>query len=199
MVAGGNGTSAEGVAGAAPAPDTPALLAALRFAAEKHKGQPRKGRDAAPYINHPIAVAEILARYGCGGNLALLQAAILHDTIEDTDTTGPELEGAFGPAVRRLVEEVSDDKRLPKQERKRLQVEHAPHLSPEARQLKFADLICNVRDITHDPPEDWPDERRRAYLHWARQVAEGCRGVNPALEAELDAALAEGESVLREG
>ena len=94
------------------------LLAALRFAAEKHRSQRRKDSESTPYINHPIAVAELLARVGKVDNLELLQAAILHDTIEDTETTAQELDERFGERVRRLVEEVTDDKRLPKAERK---------------------------------------------------------------------------------
>lgn len=103
-----------------------AILAALHFAAEKHRDQRRKGQCASPYINHPIEVAELLVRVGQVGDVALLQAALLHDTVEDTQTTFQELEERFGTGVRTLVEEVTDDKSLPKEERKRRQVERAP-------------------------------------------------------------------------
>jgi (p)ppGpp synthase/HD superfamily hydrolase len=176
--------------------DNARLFAALHFAADKHRDQRRKGACASPYINHPIEVAELLVRVGRVTDVALLQAAILHDTLEDTETAARELEERFGSTVRRLVEEVSDDKSLPKEERKRLQVEHAPTLSRQARQIKLADKICNLRDLTERPPADWTLERRGAYLEWSEQVVAGCRGVNAHLEREFDEALAKGRARL---
>lgn len=173
-----------------------AILKALHFAAIKHRDQRRKDVEASPYINHPIEVAELLARVGEATDPVLLQGAILHDTIEDTRTTPEELEELFGPEVRRVVEEVTDDKRLPKAERKRLQIEHAPHLSQRARQIKLADKISNVLAVTQAPPADWPLERRVEYLNWTEQVVAGCRGCNPALESFYDETLAEGRRAL---
>jgi (p)ppGpp synthase/HD superfamily hydrolase len=158
------------------------ILKALRFASVKHRDQRRKDAEVSPYINHPIEVAELLARVGGITDLVVLQGAILHDTIEDTKTTPEELEAAFGPEVRRVVEEVTDDKRLPKAERKRLQIEHAPHLSERAKQIKIADKISNARAITQTPPVDWPMERRREYLDWTEAVVAGLRGCNQSLE-----------------
>jgi len=143
------------------------LLSALTFASLKHRQQRRKDADGTPYINHPIAVAEILARIGRVRDLVFLQAAILHDTIEDTQTTPEELQQRFGQEVRLLVQEVTDDKSLPKEERKRLQIEHAPALSAAAKQIKLADKICNLNDITLTQPIDWPLQRKRDYLDWA--------------------------------
>jgi guanosine-3',5'-bis(diphosphate) 3'-pyrophosphohydrolase len=171
--------------------DIAAIFAALHFAADKHRDQRRKGECASPYINHPIEVAELLVRVGGVTNSTLLQAAILHDTVEDTETTLQELEERFGPGVRHLVEELSDDKSLPKEERKRLQIEHASSLSEGARQIKLADKICNVRDITSKPPRDWSLERQIGYLEWSEQVVAGCRGVNERLEQAFRDALAE--------
>jgi guanosine-3',5'-bis(diphosphate) 3'-pyrophosphohydrolase len=162
------------------------VLKAIDFAADKHRLQKRKDKDASPYVNHPIKVAFVLSDEGKVHNLAHLQAAILHDTIEDTETTPEELEQEFGTAVRDLVLEVTDDKTLEKQERKRLQIEHAPHLSDAAKQIKLADKICNVVDITHSPPADWPLERKLDYLTWAENVVAGCRGVNAGLERRFD-------------
>lgn len=172
------------------------LLHAVGFAAEKHRHQRRKGKDRSPYINHPIAVAEILAHVGSITDLATLQAAILHDTIEDTETSPEELEEIFGAEVRDLVVEVTDDKTLPSAQRKRLQIEHAPHLSRRAKTIKLADKICNVRDVTHEPPEDWPMERRLKYLSWAESVAAGCRGANEKLERYFDDVLQRGRELL---
>ena len=169
--------------------DLVTLLATLHFAAQKHTLQRRKDCDATPYINHPIAVAELLARVAGTTDLATLQAALLHDTIEDTQTTPEELDELFGQEVRLLVQEVTDDKGLPKQTRKQLQIEHAPHLSARAKQIKLADKICNLSDITPAQPVDWPLERKRAYLDWAEQVVAGCRGANPQLEQLFDAVL----------
>ena len=172
------------------------LLAAVHFAADKHRDQRRKDAGASPYVNHPIEVAETLARVGGVGDPVALQAALLHDTLEDTLTTPSELEQAFGPEVRAVVEEVTDDKALEKGERKQRQIEHAPSLSPRAKLVKLADKICNVRDVIHAPPEHWPRERRREYVEWSAAVVAGCRGVNAALEACFDQLLEEGRRTL---
>lgn len=179
--------------------DTPAfaeILKALHFAADKHRDQRRKDAEASPYINHPIEVAELLARVGGVTDIATLQAAILHDTLEDTQTTAEELDAAFGVEVRRIVEEVTDDKTLVKAERKRLQIEHAPQISPRAKLVKLADKIANVRAVTRTPPAKWPLERRVDYLTWTEQVVAGLRGCSPALEKLYDEELKEGRRVL---
>ncbi len=165
------------------------LLRAVVFSAERHRNQRRKGVDGSPYINHPLEVAEMLANVAGVQDLNVLIAAVLHDTIEDTKTTSRELEEAFGSQVRLLVEEVTDDKSLPKPERKRLQIEHAPLLSPSAKLIKLADKVSNVRDIADRPPADWTVERRREYLDWATRVVAGCRGVSETLEREFDNAM----------
>ena len=172
------------------------LLRALHFAADKHRDQRRKGADASPYINHPIEVAELLARVGGVDDLATLRAAVLHDTVEDTEATLEELDAQFGAGVAALVAEVSDDKRLPKQERKRLQVERARRLSRAAKEIKLADKICNVRDVQSDPPAKWSVQRRLEYLDWTAEVVEGCRGANAALERRYDEALREARGAL---
>jgi guanosine-3',5'-bis(diphosphate) 3'-pyrophosphohydrolase len=172
------------------------LLRALSFAAEKHRHQRRKDAEASPYINHPIAVATVLAAEGDVFDNALLLAAALHDTVEDTRTTFSEIEENFGPAVAGLVREVTDDKSLDKAERKRLQIEHARMASPNAKQLKIADKICNVRDIAVYPPAKWPLHRRAEYLSWSEKVVNGCRGVNPKLDEAFDMAIANARAVL---
>lgn len=169
-----------------------ALLRALRFAAERHGGQRRKGASGVPYLHHLIDVASLLAGVGGGDDPVLLQAAVLHDVLEDTDATPDELEAGFGAEVRRTVEEVSDDKSLDWRERKRRQVERAPGLSLRARRIKLADKVANVRDVLHDPPAGWSDRRRLAYVEWAARVVEGCRGADPALERRFDEAAREG-------
>jgi len=169
------------------------ILKAFRFAAEKHNDQRRKDAKASPYINHLIGVAETLWSVGGVRDSALLVAAILHDTIEDTDTTSEEVKIEFGEEVLSLVLEVTDDKSLPKETRKQLQVEHAPHKSEKAKQLKLADKINNIRDIIQSPPESWTLERQQEYLLWSEKVVAGLRGVNPALEGQYDELLAEGK------
>jgi GTP diphosphokinase / guanosine-3',5'-bis(diphosphate) 3'-diphosphatase len=172
------------------------FLSALRFAAEKHRDQRRKDTPHSPYINHPIAVAETLWRLGEVRDMVTLVAALLHDTVEDTGTAPDEISTRFGNEVRAVVMEVTDDKSLPKTRRKELQVETAPHKSPRARQIKLADKINNVVDITYSPPGDWSKERMREYLDWTERVVNGLRGQNPRLEAEYDRVLAEGRVVL---
>ncbi len=164
---------------------------ALSFAADKHRDQRRKDREATPYINHPIEVATVLAVEGLIEDETLLIAAILHDTVEDTTATLADIEDLFGPDVSKLVADVSDDKNLPKDERKRLQIMHSATLGPNAKQLKIADKICNVRDIGVHPPDGWPQQRLEAYLDWAIAVVNGCRGVNPQLDTAFDQTVAE--------
>lgn len=172
------------------------LLKAMRFSAEKHRDQRRKDTHASPYINHPIQVAETLSTLGEVRDVHLLLAALLHDTIEDTATTPEEIEAAFGAEVLALVLEVTDDKRLPKQDRKRLQIENTPHKTLQARLLKLADKICNVHDILQSPPADWSLQRKQEYLLWTEKVVSGLRGVNVNLERRYDELLVEGKRLL---
>lgn len=169
-----------------PESDLPLILRALHFAADKHSRQRRKDAVASPYINHPIAVAEALCSIGYVLDPLTLAAAILHDTIEDTETSGEELERYFGAPLRGVVEEVTDDKLLPSATRKRLQIEHAGTLSERARLVKLADKICNVRDVIQCPPQGWSTQRRREYVDWAHAVIDGLRGTNAALESHFD-------------
>ena len=166
------------------------VFQALRFAARKHRDQRRKDPEASPYINHPIALADILWNEAGIEEPTVLCAALLHDTVEDTETTEEELLELFGPRIAAIVMEVTDDKSLPKAERKRLQVENAPGLSREARLVKLADKISNVRDVATAPPPDWPLQRRREYFDWAKSVVDRLRGTDARLEALFDAAFA---------
>lgn len=165
------------------------IFVALRFAAEKHKHHRRKGGNDVPYINHPIDVATLLATVGRATDADVLAAALLHDTVEDTDTTPEELEQEFGPVISALVAEVTDDAALTSAERKVRQEREAPFNSPKAKLIRLADKTCNVHDITYNPPPAWSLERRIAYFDWAERVVAGLRGTNAALEAEFDATL----------
>ena len=158
------------------------ILKAASFAAVKHASQHRKNAGATPYIVHPLRVAEILAEASFFTEVDLLCAAILHDTIEDTDTTAAELTSEFGANVAAIVVEVTDNKALPKADRKRLQIEHAPHLSREAKLVKLADKIANVHDVAFEPPVGWTNQRRREYIEWACAVARGVRGEDDYLD-----------------
>lgn len=168
-----------------------ALVAdALSFAAHKHRDQRRKDREASPYINHPIALLRVLALEAGVQDPLLLCAALLHDTVEDTQTTPDELAERFGPVIRDLVMEVTDDKSLPKAERKALQIRHAAGASERARLLKLADKICNLRDMADSPPHDWDLQRRREYFDWVAAVVEQVRGTHAGLEQIFDLAYA---------
>jgi len=172
------------------------LFEALSYSAEKHRTQHRKGVEASPYINHPIEVAHVLVEEGAVEDETILVAALLHDTIEDTDATREAVEEKFGKEVIDLVMEMTDDKGLEKQERKDLQVKHAPHLSHRAKMIKIADKICNIRDILERPPRDWTLKRKRDYLDWSRRVVEGCRGCNDKLERCFDELYNKGKDCL---
>jgi guanosine-3',5'-bis(diphosphate) 3'-pyrophosphohydrolase len=159
------------------------LLTAVDFAADKHKFQRRKGQnEMIPYINHPLQIARLIAEHYGTQNTDLLVAAILHDIIEDTETTPEEIEEKFGSHVKDIVLEVSDDKNLNKADRKRLQVENSPRISGEGKIIKLADKICNVKDITAFPPKGWDNERIIEYIRWSRSVINGVKGVNKKME-----------------
>lgn len=166
------------------------LLKAIEFAAIKHRDQRRKDQDASPYINHPIALASMLANIGGIDDLVVLQAAILHDTIEDTQTTYEELVKEFGKDVADVVLEVTDDKSLGKAMRKQMQVDHAPHKSRAAALVKLADKTCNLRDIASSPPHEWSLARRQEYFDWARKVVHGLPKVNENMEKAFEESMA---------
>ncbi|MBN1876556.1 MAG: bifunctional (p)ppGpp synthetase/guanosine-3',5'-bis(diphosphate) 3'-pyrophosphohydrolase [Anaerolineae bacterium] len=176
--------------------DLETILHALNFAAEKHQDQRRKNRTTPPYINHPIHVVNILWDIGGVRHIPTLVAAALHDTLEDTDTTTEVLAAHFGVEVLALVQEVTDDKSLPKATRKQLQIEHAPYLSFEAKHIKLADKIDNVRDVGHNPPVNWTYQRLIAYLDWSEAVVAGLRGTNEKLEVYYDEVLREARQLL---
>jgi guanosine-3',5'-bis(diphosphate) 3'-pyrophosphohydrolase len=173
------------------------LLKALAFAAHKHRDQRRKDAGASPYINHPIALADVLVNEGGVTDVEVICAALLHDTVEDTATTHEELANAFGSRIARIVAEVTDDKALAKDERKRLQIEHAPALSHEAKLVKLADKICNLRDVAERPPAKWDRARSREYFEWAKRVIDGLRGAHARLEAVFDKIYEKGPDARR--
>jgi len=170
--------------------ELPIILSALAFAAEKHRDQRRKNAEASPYINHPIALANMLANEGHVDDSVVICAALLHDTIEDTETTPEELRAAFGDEIAGIVREVTDDKLLSKQDRKRLQIEHAGSLSDKAKLVKLADKISNLRDMAQQPPAEWDLSRKQEYFDWAKAVVDGLRGTSASLEAAFDKAYA---------
>jgi (p)ppGpp synthase/HD superfamily hydrolase len=161
---------------------------AAHFAAQRHADQRRKGRRREPYFNHLAEVAALLSEATDGEDAALVAACFLHDTIEDTRTSLDELRDVFGEDIAAVVMEVTDDKSLPKLERKRLQIVTAPKKSRRAKLLKLADATSNVRALAIDPPTDWDTDRVLGYIAWAEQVIGHCRGLNSKLEQAFDAA-----------
>jgi guanosine-3',5'-bis(diphosphate) 3'-pyrophosphohydrolase len=158
------------------------VLEAAAFAAKKHTHQRRKNIEDTPYINHPIEAASLLASAGITDE-EILAAALLHDTIEDTHTTPAELSGTFGPTVLKYVLEVSDDKTKIRDERKRLQVEHAPSLSYGATLIKMGDRISNLRSVVNEPPKGWSVDRQLDYFEWSMKVFNALQKKNEVLEA----------------
>jgi guanosine-3',5'-bis(diphosphate) 3'-pyrophosphohydrolase len=165
---------------------------AADFAAQRHRDQRRKGSGDVPYVNHLAEVARRLTIATEGTDPELVAAGWLHDTVEDTATSREELVTAFGEDVAALVMEVTDDKTLPKEERKRLQIVKTPNKTPRAKILKLADLTSNLGQF----PETWETRRIHDYLEWAVKVAAGCRGINPGLERAFDQAIASGRVAL---
>ncbi len=173
------------------------IARAYALAAARHVTHKRKGEAGEPYINHLCEVAELVAEATDGADENLIIAAVLHDTIEDTDTTYSEILALFGQDVADLVQEVTDDTSLPSRERKQRQIANAPNKSPRAKILKLCDKTSNIRSMTSSPPAHWSEQRRLDYLDWARQVIDGLRGVHADCEARFDQALAEAERVYR--
>ena len=172
------------------------ILKAAHFSAQKHSTQRRKDKDASPYINHPISVALAIAQIGGVDDPEILAAALLHDTLEDTATTPEELEAEFGKKVCEYVLDVTDDKTLPKHERKRRQIEHAKKISKGAALIKIGDKISNVTDVTNNPPADWDINRRKQYLDWAEKVIENCPKVNDRMENKFQEIINQGREAL---
>ncbi|XP_074661884.1 guanosine-3',5'-bis(diphosphate) 3'-pyrophosphohydrolase MESH1-like [Tubulanus polymorphus] len=162
------------------------LMKCVDFAAKKHKFQKRKDPERTPYINHPIGVANILTEEAKIDDIVIIQAALLHDTVEDTETTFEELEATFGKEVTDIVREVTDDKSLPSVQRKQLQIEHAVNASRAAKLVKLADKLYNLRDLNRVSPRGWTPQRIHDYFVWASKVVNGCRGTNSYLETSLD-------------
>src|SRR5450759_2897252 len=167
--------------------NTGLIIKALAFAAHKHRDQRRKDVKASPYINHPIALADVLCNEGGITDENVQCTALLHDTVEDTETTPEELTQVFGKAISDLVMELTDDKALPKADRKRLQLEHAAHASHQAKLVKLADKISNLREIVTSPPDGWDFRRKQEYFDWAKAVVDQVRGTNANLERIFDA------------
>jgi len=167
---------------------------ALDYAARKHVGQRRKGEAKEPYVNHLAEVAYLLAEATNGDDTNLVIAGLLHDCIEDQSVKYEELVDLFGADVADLVRDVTDDKTLLKAERKRLQVEHAPHKPDRAKMLKIADKTSNLRAIAVSPPAGWDEQRKSDYYAWAQAVVAGCRGVNAFLETKFDEAYRSGQA-----
>ncbi|RWS19311.1 guanosine-3':5'-bis(diphosphate) 3'-pyrophosphohydrolase MESH1-like isoform X1 [Leptotrombidium deliense] len=167
------------------------FVAAVDFAAVKHKDQRRKDPQKTPYINHPIGVANLLVSIGKVTDSKVLIAAVLHDTVEDTDTTLEEIQEKFGIDIRNIVAEVTDNKSLPKEERKRLQIVHAPTLSSDAKLVKLADKLYNLQDLLRQTPENWTEGRVDEYFKWAANVIKGLVGTNQFLKKEVKNVLAE--------
>lgn len=171
------------------------IVRALDFAAWAHSTQRRKGGAREPYVNHLTEVARLVAQATGGKDDKLIIAALLHDVLEDQSmhVTSDMLVENFGKRVAKIVQEVTDDRSLPKPERKRLQIVHARHLSRRAKILKIADKAANLNSILLTPPKDWSATRKREYFAWAGQVVAGCRGVNARIESVFDEYWAQGK------
>ncbi|MBV8823383.1 MAG: HD domain-containing protein [Hyphomicrobiales bacterium] len=176
--------------------DVSLIMQAADFAARRHAGQRRKGVAAEPYVNHLLEVAALLADATGGNDAALIAAALLHDSLEDTATEYEEIDARFGPDIAALVAAVTDDKSLPKAERKRRQIESAPNATSRAKLLKIADKTSNVRALIVSPPTNWDLARVVEYIDWAEQVVARCRGQNAMLERAFDAAVTDARAAI---
>ena len=161
----------------------PRIMRAVHFASIAHKDQRRKGDGQEPYINHPIAVAAYVM---CEEDEALIIAALLHDVVEDCGVSLDEIAHSFGGEVAAIVNEVTDDKSLPQNVRKELQVQHGGRLSYKAQLIKAGDKIDNLKSLIYDPPVDWDDDRKAEYADWGKRVVDNCVLVGPGFKADYD-------------
>ena len=160
------------------------LPKAYYFAAKKHRQQRRKNEDADPYINHPIEVVVLLDEAGVTDERVRI-AGVLHDTVEDTDTTYEELVENFEVEIAAIVMECTDNKALPKAERKKLQIQNAKKKSIRAKLVKLADKLSNLSNLHRDPPKAWSKEVIYGYFAWAYAVCREMKGTNDYLEGKL--------------
>lgn len=170
--------------------DTMRILNAVAFSAEKHQYQKRKNLDQTPYIIHPIGVSYTLATLGNVHDADVLIGALLHDTVEDTETSFEEIHQVFGSEVEGYVREVTDDKSLPKEERKQRQIDHAKDKSAGAALIKLSDKLYNLSDVLINPPAGWSSERIDQYFLWAQQVVDNLPNVNAELKQTIDEVIA---------
>jgi len=175
---------------------TKEIFEALDFAAYKHRHQKRKGIIPIPFINHPIKVASLILNRINNPGLEIVQAALLHDTLEDTKTTLEELREKFGLRVAEIVNELTDNMSQPYYVRKKLQIEKASKLSYEARCVKIADKISNVNDILFTRV-GWIKSRKLRYIKWSMKVIDQIRGTNKELEEEFDKLVIEAERIFK--
>ena len=171
--------------------DLKLLFKALTFAANRHRNQRRKDVDSSPYINHPISLVNILCNEAHVTDVVTICGALLHDTVEDTETTAEELEREFSGEIRDIVLDVTDDQNLRKEQRKQAQIDHATEISDRAKLVKLADKISNMRDVLDNPPADWSLQRRQAYFDWSLQVINQLRGTHAGLETLFDEVYAQ--------
>ena len=138
---------------------------ALQYATQAHAGQTRSGGE--PYITHPMRVADHIRQYKQSHNLdALISAAYLHDTVEDTDTTHEALQDLFGGLVASLVKELTSD---PEQIKKVGKAQYLAHkmaaMSSYALVIKLADRLDNVKDITTTRTPQWRQKYKTETEH----------------------------------
>ena len=178
--------------------DLRSLTKALVFAAEAHRNQRRKGAAQEPYLNHLIEVLDLVVKATDGADMDILIAALLHDVVEDTSTSYEDVAANFGERVAEIVRENSDDMSLPKADRRLARIAAMPLKSREARLVKIADVISNLRAIAVSPPAGWPAERKLGYLQSCRRLVDAGRGTDAAIERIFDQTADDVERTIRE-
>lgn len=162
------------------------LLKAVDFAAYKHRNQRRKNDKKSPYIEHPIHVAYTLSQCDIL-DVNVLCGSLLHDTVEDTDTTLNDIETIFGKKIVTIVNDVTDDKSLSKIERKRLQIEHTQGsgILYESKLVKLGDKFSNLSSLSSSPPVTWSSDEIQGYALWCYRVCLNLRNINSMMDKLL--------------
>jgi guanosine-3',5'-bis(diphosphate) 3'-pyrophosphohydrolase len=157
------------------------VIRAAYFAGEKHRLQRRSDVEQTPYINHPLELAHILTEEGGINCLDTICASLLHDTLEDTDTSSDELKKHFGDVIASIVMEVSNDMTLSSQQRRVYELEKVVSLSHKAKLVKIADKLANIRDVSTMPPMGWTREKKQDYFDFALEIINQIGSVSPRL------------------
>jgi len=162
--------------------DAEAVLGAAIFATEKHKSQVRSNEKKTPYIIHPIEVADLVMKIGHVYDKDVLITALLHDVMDDTQTTYEQITSLYGTKVSSYLEEMTSKQGLSLKEQKKQQIMQAFRQNPSVAIIKLSDKLSNLKTLATSPPPSWSRDRIDQYFQWAQTVIENLPESNQLLK-----------------